>query len=385
VQPIQVSPEETTPISFQKVLIKIPPGKLLGSHHDGLARVPQFRYYWQTSVLVGDAQLNQIACDELRNAGYSVVGEPISVFESGDEWKARFLLGGTVLDALYSTYARLAGNFSKASLTIKWELMDKSLRKVIYEKTTNGTAVVKGVGIGAAFEAFKDSIRKLLSEEEFSVILAKKPEAASPTIETKGSPIFIKKTAFPQYIKASDFVQNSIQAVVTLKTEGGHGSGFIISEDGYTVTNFHVVSGKHLIDIMLPNRITLQAEVVKVDPELDLALLKLKGSGFPTLPIGDSDRVGIGEEVFSIGTPASMELGQSVSKGIISGIRRIEEKDYLQTDVKINPGNSGGPLVNSKGEVVGVITMKLAGKRIEGLAFAIPINVVNRSLNIISK
>jgi serine protease Do len=80
-----------------------------------------------------------------------------------------------------------------------------------------------------------------------------------------------------------------------------------------------------------------------------------------------------------------LELGQSVSKGIVSGIRRIEGKDYLQTDVKINPGNSGGPLVNSKGEVVGVITMKLVGKGIEGLAFAIPINVVSRSLHIISK
>lgn len=336
VQPIRVRQEETTPISFQKVLIKIPPGKLLGSHHDGLARVPQFRYYWQTSVLIGDAQLNQIVCDELRNAGYSVVGEPISVFESSDEWMARFLLGGTVLDALYSTYAPLAGNFSKSSLTIKWELMDKSLRKVIYDKTTSGTAAVKGVGIGAAFEAFRDSIRKLLSEKEFSAFLTKKVESASPAFETKGEPIFVKKTVPPQNTKASDLIQNSIQAVVTLKTEEGHGSGFIISEDGYTVTNFHVVSGKHFIDIMLPNRITLQAEVVKVDPELDLALLKLKGSGFPTLPVGDSDKVGIGEEVISIGTPASLELGQSVSKGIISGIRRIEEKDYLQTDVKIN-------------------------------------------------
>lgn len=224
-----------------------------------------------------------------------------------------------------------------------------------------------------------------ISSNEEKARTTKAPGVTTAKIEAHGDPIFIKSISSLKDIKTSDLIQKSVQAVVTIRTEGGHGSGFLISDDGYLITNFHVISGRHFIDVLLPNKIVLQSEVVRADQNLDLALLKLKGSGFSTLPLGDSDKIQPGEEVFAIGTPAYIELGQSVSKGIISGIRKIEEKDYIQTDVKVNTGNSGGPLINLKGEVVGVIEWKLDAKGYEGLAFCIPINIVGKSLNIISK
>jgi S1-C subfamily serine protease len=129
----------------------------------------------------------------------------------------------------------------------------------------------------------------------------------------------------------------------------------------------------------------LQAEIVRINQDLDLALLKFRGSGFSGLPLGDSNKIQLGEEVYGIGTPASVELGQSVSKGIISGRRKIDEKEYIQTDVKVSPGSSGGPLINTSGEVIGIITWKIVEKGYEGLGFSIPINTVSKGLNLIIK
>jgi S1-C subfamily serine protease len=223
-----------------------------------------------------------------------------------------------------------------------------------------------------------------ISPDEDKARQTKAPEIRTVKDEAYADPIFIKSIPL-EIIKPSDLIQKSIQAVVTIKTEGGHASGFLISDDGYLITSFHTISGKTFIDVLLPNKIMLQAEVVRVNQDLDLALLKLKGTGFSALTLGNSDKIQLGEEVFGIGTPASIELGQSVSKGIISGVRKIEEKEYIQTDAKVNPGNSGGPLINPRGEVIGIITMKIVGKGYEGLAFCIPINVAAKSLNLISK
>lgn len=161
-------------------------------------------------------------------------------------------------------------------------------------------------------------------------------------------------------------------------------SGVIISDDGYLITNNHVIEGRHLIDVILSSNIILQTEVIAANPDYDIALLKINGSGFKPLPIGDSDQAAAGEEVFAIGTPILLDLGQSVSRGIISGKRTLEkEKEYIQTDAAVNPGNSGGPLINSKGEVIAIVARKFTTQ--DNLAFCIPINIALFKLGIVSK
>ncbi len=156
------------------------------------------------------------------------------------------------------------------------------------------------------------------------------------------------------------------------------GTGFIISPDGYVLTNRHVVHGATKILVRLPDHREFEAELVGEDEPSDIALLKLDATGLPTLKMGDSDELKIGEWVMAIGSPLSFE--HSVTKGIVSAkgrsMRGQQYVPYIQTDVPINRGNSGGPLINMKGEAVGINTLILSNTGgYMGLSFAIPIEV----------
>ncbi len=156
------------------------------------------------------------------------------------------------------------------------------------------------------------------------------------------------------------------------------GSGFIISDDGYVLTNNHVVADADEIIVRLSDRSELQAKLVGTDPRTDVALLKVEGKNLPTVKLGDSEKLKVGEWVLAIGSPFGFD--HSVTKGIVSAKGRTLPNDtyvpFIQTDVAINPGNSGGPLFNMDGEVVGInsqIFTRSGG--FMGLSFAIPIDV----------
>jgi len=127
-----------------------------------------------------------------------------------------------------------------------------------------------------------------------------------------------------------------------------------------------------------------QATVVRTSTEADLALLKVSNTGLLPLPLNTSEPE-IGIDVWAIGTPKSVELGQSVSKGILSGIRKANDVSYLQTDVSLNGGNSGGALITKEGTVLGIVTSKLIGLGTEGVGFAISSQEVQNRLNITYK
>ncbi len=159
----------------------------------------------------------------------------------------------------------------------------------------------------------------------------------------------------------------------------GIGSGFIISPDGYILTNAHVVKGATDVDVKLTDRREFKAKVVGTDPRTDVALLKVDASGLPTLQMGDPAKVKVGQWVVAVGSPFGFE--NSVTAGIVSGKSRALPGDsyvpFIQTDVAVNPGNSGGPLFNTEGQVVGInsqIYSRTGG--FMGLSFAIPIDVV---------
>jgi serine protease Do len=154
------------------------------------------------------------------------------------------------------------------------------------------------------------------------------------------------------------------------------GSGFIISDDGYILTNNHVVSGADEIKVRLGDKREFKATIKGTDVKLDLALLKIEGKDhFPVAVMGDSEKIDVGEWVMAIGNPFGLE--QTVTAGIISAKGRVigsgPYDDYIQTDASINPGNSGGPLFNARGEVIGMNTAIVAGG--QGIGFAIPINM----------
>ncbi|MCL7744984.1 DegQ family serine endoprotease [Guyparkeria hydrothermalis] len=156
------------------------------------------------------------------------------------------------------------------------------------------------------------------------------------------------------------------------------GSGFIISEDGYVLTNAHVVRGADEISVRLNNQREYAAELIGEDPRTDIALLKIDADGLPTVKIGDSDEVDVGEWVLAIGAPFGLD--HSATHGIVSAIGRDLPNEtyvpFIQTDAPVNPGNSGGPLINADGEVIGVNSQIYTNSGgYMGISFAIPVNV----------
>ena len=179
-----------------------------------------------------------------------------------------------------------------------------------------------------------------------------------------------------------------------LSKQHSTGSGIILTEDGYIVTNAHVVKGARRIQVRLPSRseasgrnVTLQpegklidAKLVGLDRDIDVAVVKIDHTGLPFLAFGDSNRIHQGELVMAFGSPLGLE--SSVSMGVVSSVARALHPDdmmvYIQTDAPINPGNSGGPLVDMNGSVIGINTFILSsGGGSEGLGFAIPARIVD--------
>ena len=186
-------------------------------------------------------------------------------------------------------------------------------------------------------------------------------------------------------------VRPSVVGIQTYRTEYpmqvyGTGSGIIMSEDGYIVTNAHVVSGATGgILVILDNNEEYEAEVIGIDEKTDVAVIKIDASNLTAAEFGNSDELVVGERIVAIGNPTGMNLAGSVTQGIVSGLKRLIsvtneetnetiEMEAIQVDAAINPGNSGGALINKYGQVVGINSSKLSSTQIEGIGFAIPIS-----------
>jgi serine protease Do len=186
-----------------------------------------------------------------------------------------------------------------------------------------------------------------------------------------------------------DLVNQLGEAVVQVRTPGGLGSGFIINEDGFLITNFHVIEGETQISVEvyhqtggeLERKSYKQVRIIAINKFGDIALLKIDDKEAPKFKyvlLGSADALGVGEGVFAIGSPMGLE--RTVTEGILSTkTRQMAGELYLQTTTQINPGNSGGPLFNMRGEVVGITNMKITFG--EGLGFAIPVESVKYFLD----
>jgi S1-C subfamily serine protease len=181
----------------------------------------------------------------------------------------------------------------------------------------------------------------------------------------------------------SGIIEDSLKSVVTVRTDIGQGTGFIISDDGFLVTNAHVLSGGREIQILDYEQNEHPTELIGYNITYDIALLKISGN-YNSIKLGNSDDVQIGEKVIAIGNPLGLQF--SVSEGIVSAINREGAngvKGYIQTDAALNPGNSGGPLINKQGEVIGINNFKVSSS--ESLGFALASNYIKEVVNEISQ
>lgn len=240
----------------------------------------------------------------------------------------------------------------------------------------------------------RSSIAKILRGEETEVAAkipnksGGKPPTPRPVPETQ-SHFYIASTKPAPEHSVRDLVNLLGEAVVQVRTPGGLGSGFFINDEGFLITNFHVIEGETQISIevylqkngQLERKTCKEVRIVALNKFADLALLKVEDKDLPKFkhtPLGSSDAMSVGERVFAIGSPLGLE--RTVTEGILSTkTRQMQGELYLQTTAQINPGNSGGPLFNMSGEVVGVTNMKITFG--EGLGFAIPVETVRYFLD----
>ena len=173
------------------------------------------------------------------------------------------------------------------------------------------------------------------------------------------------------------------------RKEQSLGSGVIVSEDGYIITNNHVVEGADEIKVALSDKREFIGKVVGADPKTDLSIIKIKAGDLPAIVWGDSDRIEVGEFVLAIGSPFG--LNQTVTSGIISAKGRAnvgiaDYEDFIQTDAAINPGNSGGALVNVRGELIGINTAIFTRSGgYMGIGFAVPSNMAKAVMDSLVK
>ncbi|MDB6066759.1 MAG: Peptidase and chymotrypsin/Hap [Pedosphaera sp.] len=230
-------------------------------------------------------------------------------------------------------------------------------------------------------------IVKAASGEPTAVLASTSPmipvAATAPALfETKAG--YQTASTPPPLKDVRELVNQLGEGVVQVSTPGGLGSGFIINDDGFLITNFHVIEGEtqisvevyHQKDGQLERKSYKDVKIIAINKFEDMALLKIDDKDAPKFSrvlLGDSETLAVGEGVFAIGSPLGLE--RTVTEGIVSTkTRQMQGELYLQTTAQINPGNSGGPLFNMRGEVVGITNMKITFG--EGLGFAIPISSV---------
>jgi serine protease Do len=251
-----------------------------------------------------------------------------------------------------------------------------SPRSTLYPKALIGLVLLPFLAATPSFADDLPDFQSLVQEEGDAVV--KIAVTGSRTAAVSGGVPGIDPDQLPESLRR--FFEQAPGSGVPERRQptGGFGSGFIISDDGYVITNAHVVEGADNINVTLENRRQYEAELIGADEASDIAVLKIDAAALPTVRIGDSDELNVGEWVLAIGSPYGFE--HTATQGIVSAVARSLPNDtyvpFIQTDAAVNPGNSGGPLFNTDGEVIGVnsqIYSRSGGY--QGLSFAIPINV----------
>ncbi|MDX2229751.1 MAG: trypsin-like peptidase domain-containing protein [Leptolyngbyaceae cyanobacterium bins.349] len=372
-------------IEMVRLRSRVLPGVLIGGRYEGIFPTLKERYTatGQLDEEVEDAARSLIE-DELVQAGLNVVRSPFNVlFDEqipDNPEPGRFLLGGTITQTALRSYHSWWGDRTQDERTIRWEVFDREVGRVIYAHATQGTAQAEGVNNrSATYDAIRASVKALLADSGFITALAS-PLEASPVL-----PVDYKIAAIagsPQPLTVEQLVGRSIPSVVQIRTPGGRGTGFLLDAAGLVITNQHVVDSAFTVKVDLYDGSTHTGRVLKRDRALDAALVKLEGNlaTLTGLPICYSNSVKVGEAVVAIGNP--MALANTVTQGVVSGFRTDSSRNLIQTDAAINPGNSGGPLLNRRGAVIGIVTEKMVSRGVEGLGFALPIGEALHRLDV---
>ncbi|NEN23524.1 serine protease [Cryomorpha ignava] len=384
----------TPVIGFDKLITEFEEGTKIGTFQKSKKEIQTLK--WINSYKIGDDSFTQKFYDVLSEQGFQTPFNGKIVLFKNDQDKIRlprYLVGAKITEFKLQLEKTkdLEGDHQIKGFTVMgvdWKVLDKKTNKVVltysnknmlhyrlshYNRYPDNSLVFEE----ALYEFLRNSeFYELVNSSEVSIDYAMIGDSASNIQRAITIP------TIPEFEKLSDMIKYANPACVTIITDGGFGSGVVINSEGYVLSAYHVVESVNQIDVKFSNGLTLNADIIAYDYANDIVLLDINGSGFPALPVSIGTEVPLGEEVITIGTPASIDLGQSIAKGLISGKRLIEDRVYLQADIAVSPGNSGGPLLNAQGEIIGIVQSKIVTEGVEGIGFALPMEKALEMLNL---
>lgn len=275
--------------------------------------------------------------------------------------------------------------YGYAVMEVNWQIYSRLDRKVVYQTTTQGRGDAKEPSITGDPDVFLDGFaqatRNLLADRGFHDLIT----GVTPT-RTAGSVIALQEAIAPNGELFKGTILQNMQAVranvVTVRSVAGHGSGFFIDDAGHVLTNEHVVRSSDRVKVILESGQQLEGTVIAADGRRDVAIVKVAPAGLPGLPVRAA-RPEIGAEVYAVGSPLLEELSGTVSKGIVSAYRSFDGLDYIQSDVTAVEGSSGGPLLDDRGNVMGITASGFTeAEAPAGINLFIPIGDALRALGI---
>lgn len=348
-----------------------------------------------TSVLGNwSTELGEVFHQALSKYGLNIAGDPTDLFGQNEAvGSAEYMIGGRITKIAgnicedHDIWAGLPQNkFSgEMSVDVEWTIFSNlQQREVLTVKTQGYHKQANPIRDGVVImfhNAFAVASENLLSSQKF-VNIAQRETEVDQQLEYAGD-ILVVPSIEESNKPIEQRLEKTLSAIATVRAGGGHGSGFFISVDGLLLTNSHVVGESKNISVILNNGLEVPGRVVRNLPSYDLAIVDTKIRVPNALPIREAAAVKL-EKVYVVGTPVDENFSSTVTSGIVSGMRGDGSSRRIQADAPISPGNSGGPLLDAKGNVLGISVEKIVASGSEGISFFIPIRDAMRALKLVA-
>jgi len=267
--------------------------------------------------------------------------------------------------------------FLVAEIDAKWSAMN-TYGDTLFSKTITSRSGSFVIDKNSNSNAYTDIIWDALENTWLDLMDTKEMKELCKIGSDKKE--ILESMAVSKPVKSPGSIDDAMKASFTIKSDNGHGSGFLVSNDGYIITNYHVINNVKNLKAIDNEGKEFAVKVVRYSKDYDLALLKIEGNFEFAFTIPAEKNFKTGQDAYAIGTPKSVQLGQSLSKGIVSGYRSHSGLNYIQTDISINKGNSGGAVISPAGDLLGVVEYKMFGIGTEGISFSIPAFEVLKAL-----
>ena len=301
-------------------------------------------------------RVSKVYSEKALTLGYPKFEEGDSAFADKLGMEPDFKVGFTLLSMKYNICGGGEEYSGSGAVSLRVELFSNKLQKIVYAKNVSGEFATDKKMKSTEFDeaVFFSALSKVFADKAYADHF--RDDAVSGSSQSQSQSIEIKNgPAIAGGVKKNS--KDILTSVVTVESGLGVGSGFYVGKDGYVISNYHVVGEAQFVKVRLSSGHTVVGEVVRKEPVRDVALIKTQSES-PVLISIRTTPVAVGEEVYAMGSPFGKQLSETLTRGIVSAERSLQEHQFIQSDVSINPGNSGGPLVDASGAVIAIAELK---------------------------